>query len=85
MWKIAKKLLRDQRGFFRSSGYTPPPADYSKEDEQKAAEEAAAKERENLKKKKRPTLLTGAAGVTEGADLYRPQLLAAQAGKKTLG
>ena len=61
MWELTKKILKDQRGFFRSASYTPPPAE-PLEDES-AADEAAAREREAMKKKRRPTMLTGAYGV----------------------
>jgi hypothetical protein len=89
MWALTKKILRDQRGFFRTSGYTPPPAEppptEENEETRRAAEEAAAKEKELLKKKRRPTLLTGAAGVTGEPSLYKPQLTGSQTGKTTLG
>jgi hypothetical protein len=89
MWELTKKILKDQRGFLRSSRYTPPPAEPSpteeNEEAKRAAEEAAAKERELMKRNRRPTMLTGAGGVAGQPSLYTPQLTGAQAGKKTLG
>ena len=87
MWKLTKKILKDQRGFFRSPSYTPPPAEPAPTEENTAAaaEEAAAREREKLKKKKRPTMLTGAYGVPGEASVYKPQLTGSVGGKSTLG
>ena len=87
MWELTKKILRDQRGFFRSAGYTPPPAEPAptEEETKRAADEAAAREREAMKKKRRPTMLTGAYGAPGEASVYRPQLTGAYGGKKTLG